>query len=181
MIAARWSPTPRGKTAILLVLMLSCVGALGGCAGVREYNRRASEARLRRAVEDVPLQTDIRLELSTGDVLEGPLLSCDWPKLEVGGEDASHVLDGREIVAAWRVAFGHSQESLMLAGLLALSFGTVGYAIGGLPPCWTGCDDSERSNGEAAVVTVVAAAVGADSMGFDDCSASSVRKLEAAL
>ena len=55
----------------LIALLALCSSALTGCGHVREYNKLTPEILLQRSVESVPSNRAVRLELTTGETIEG--------------------------------------------------------------------------------------------------------------
>ena len=156
------APSRKSSPLILVATMLWCQSCLGGCARLRAYNPKP-ETRLRRAVEGIPLEQVVRLQLSSGRVLEGALLFRDWPQLTLGAGDSLHVpLDAREITVLWQAKVDKSLGGLVGAVFGATLFSLLAYGFIDSPPCSSGpCDDEWWSGSNAAWVTLAAGALGA--------------------
>jgi len=154
----------------LIALLALCSSALTGCGHVREYNKLTPEILLQRSVESVPSNRAVRLELTTGETIEGFLVRRDWPKLTLVTVDSLHVVDGRDVVAAWEQEVdkrnGARKGAVIGAAILAVPFAVLAYSLAQEPLCiryeaYSPPCPEEKQGGELALATVGGALAGA--------------------
>jgi hypothetical protein len=124
---------------ILIALLALCSSALSGCGHVREYNKVTPEIVLQRSVEAVPSGRAVRLELTTGETIEGFLVRRDWPTLTLATVDSLRVVDGRGVMAAWEQEVdkrkGARNGAMIGAAILAIPVAVLAYSLNQHPPC----------------------------------------------
>lgn len=153
-----------------IALLALCSSALSGCGHVREYNKVTPEIMLQRSLESVPSERAVRLELTTGETIEGFLVRRDWPKLTLATIDSLRVVDGGDVMAAWEQELdkrkGARMGAMIGALLLAVPVAVLAYSLNQNPPCSRYESSSppcpeEKEGGELALATVGGALAGA--------------------
>ena len=127
--------------------------ASAGCASIRQYN--SPEDRLQAAVETTRVGHPVRVVLSSGQSVEGTLISHNWPDMVFVVNGSRDSVDARYVVSIW--SRGVSKRKGQLVGTVTgtVPFAVLAYALTNHPIVFLGSPHSKRaSRGELVRATL---------------------------